>query len=305
MAGLMLAAATKAYADGLTFWQRLLDPNTQVLAAALHEGDVLLANISTPDLGAPFDRSISVHRAYNHYKWITNMWPAESTAHLRLGGIIVHLMGICRPSCNTPEERQLAREALDHWETFITQRAGDPMAYELLFDRAILRTKLGGANLRDAASDYQALIALGQTGVYLGSPAVIRLNLAEVLMMQGDLDASVDEYRVAVSLAREASAVYGLAVALDRLGYMEEARTLVRDLGESAYADFRIMLDQGSTFYVPDGEVYYYLGVVLEALGQPQQARAAFAAFVASGANPQFAPQASAHVKRLTAKPGR
>lgn len=276
------------------FWRRLMDPSLGQYEIAAGYGDQLLAAVEVPA-----GNGDQAHRAYLHYKMMATRWPFQAMPHLRLGGVIVNLMRICRPDCGPPRDRALAEEALAHWRRFEELAPGDPDVYEMLFERAIIATKLGGEHLDQAAADYRQLLARGEAGVYLGAPAVLHLNLAEVLMMQGALDESIDEYRVAVALAREPSSIYGLAVALDRAGFGEEARRLVRDAGVDAFKEYHELITEGSTFYVPAGEVYYYLGVVHEALGKSELATTAFAKYLESGANPQFAPQAKAHLQRL------
>ncbi|MBK9069604.1 MAG: hypothetical protein IPL79_01130 [Myxococcales bacterium] len=272
----------------------MLDPKAAALADATRLGDQLLGRLSE------IPRASVVARVYEHYRQMAAIWPDEPIAHLRLAGIITHIMAVCTPTCATAEDRALALEALTHWQAYFDLAPGDERTFAATFQRAILRTKVGGDQLALAAQDYRKLIALGDLGAYLGSPSVLHLNLAEVLMMDSSLDASIDEYRVAVSLSREPSSAYGLAVALDRAGYVDEARDVIRGLGKSALEEYKVSIDRGDTFYVPEGEVFYYYGVALDALGHGDLARIAFTTFVESGANPQFAPQARAHITRLT-----
>lgn len=290
--------ASPIAAENPSFWQRMFDPKAAALADALRLGDQLLGQLPANP------RPRVVARVYDHYRHMAATWPAEPIAHLRLAGTITHLMAVCTPTCATPDDRALALEALTHWQAYFDLAPGDEQTYSARFQRAILRTKVGGDQLALAAQDYRHLIALGDLGAYLGSPQVLHLNLAEVLMMDSSLDAAIDEYRLAVSLSREPSNAYGLAVALDRAGYLDEARALIRKLGQPALAEYKVSVDRGDIFYVPEGEVFYYFGVALDALGQPELARIAFTTFVESGANPQFAPQARAHIQRL-ARTGR
>ena len=101
-------------------------------------------------------------------------------------------------------------------------------------------------------------------------------NLAETYMMLGDLDRAIAAYESVRRLGSDASATFGLAVALDRDGQGVRARELARGVGLDGFELYKTRVEQtGEIFYVPEGERYYYFALVEEALGLDTSARAA------------------------------
>ncbi len=94
------------------------------------------------------------------------------------------------------------------------------------------------------------------------SRATTHYNLAEVTMQLGDLEAAVVEYGRAVAQSNDprdrALALWGLSVALDRLGDQASAVTRGREALHDAHLD---VLEEDGVFFEPPYELYYYLGV--------------------------------------------
>ena len=63
-------------------------------------------------------------------------------------------------------------------------------------------------------------------------------------------------------------------------------------LNLTAFETFQTNVSSGKTFFVPPGEVNYYLALAEESLGMPQQALVHWERFLTSKAHPQFAPRA-------------
>ena len=121
-------------------------------------------------------------------------------------------------------------------------------------------------------------------------------------MMLGDLDRAIETYTEAVRRGTEASTTYGLAVALDRNDEGDRARAIIEALGPDAYREFRKGIALHETFFVPDGEVYYYLALADEVFSADDDAIDEWNRFVRSGAHPAFQPRARAHLDALLAK---
>ena len=159
---------------------------------------------------------------------------------------------------------------------------------------------------REAAAAYQASVERGPAS------ADLYANLAEVLMADGRLTEAQARYRdaVAVALAEPtgerrprsqdlALAYYGLGVALDRGGRATAAREMIaRALAlDPGGALLNLAATPGSDlFFVPEGDVYYYMGLAAEVDGRPVDAEADFREFLARRPTDRWAAGAAAHL---------
>jgi hypothetical protein len=211
-----------------------------------------------------------------------------------------------RPTCNPPDPRRW-RETVEAWDAFEARAPLDPLVNDVLFARAILRTKLSGdpktsrQDLEAAARDYQALIDRAD-GLNPRAPDQARGNLAETYMMLGQLEQAIDTYWLAVKEGADASTAYGLAVALDRDEEGSKALAVIRSQGRDAYEAFQRKFLTGDVFYVPRGEEYYYFALIEEAFGNFASSLGQWRLFVKSGAHPQFQARAKAHMDALVVK---
>jgi tetratricopeptide (TPR) repeat protein len=172
----------------------------------------------------------------------------------------------------------------------------------VLFRRAILHTKLATKPHLEAASrDYEKILARQDAGQDGGSETVIG-NLAETYMMLGRLDDAIETYKIALRGAADTSTWYGYAVALDRDERTQQALDVVKSLGRSQRDLFHARVIQGATFFVPEGEKFYYFALADEALGLDEEAISYWRQFINSGAHPQFQPRAKAHLDALVKK---
>jgi tetratricopeptide (TPR) repeat protein len=186
-------------------------------------------------------------------------------------------------------------------ERTLAHAADDAAAWVRL---GALRAKLG--RFPAAAAAYGAALAAG------ASAADVYGNLAEVLMADGRLGEAEARYREAIAVSAGevtgerrpraqdlALAYYGLAVALDRDDQRAAAREMIaRALAQDPGASLLKVASSsnGDLFFVPDGDVFYYLGLAAEAEGRATDAEAAFREFLARGPAGRWAHAAAAHL---------
>jgi tetratricopeptide (TPR) repeat protein len=205
------------------------------------------------------------------------------------------------PLCLGRVDVDVYRRILANWAAFEAADPLDPRLRTILFERAVMYTKLAtDADLRLAVADYERHIDWHPDRATADIAPLG--NLAEVFMMLGDVDRSLDAYKRAVQLRPRTSIIYGLAVAYDRDGQGAIARELIRGLGATSFEEWRGEVAAGDTFYVPDGEVFYYYALAYEALGRKAEAITAWQRFVDSGAHPPFQPRARDNLAALKAK---
>lgn len=147
-------------------------------------------------------------------------------------------------------------------------------------------------------------------------------NLAEVTMLAGDVSTAVGFYERAVVLARRmptltsggrATTIFGLAVALDRLG--EHAAAVERASQAMSLGGGLGILRTGGVFFEPEHEIHYYdaLGHLAEARDAPMASERAAAREAAAasfrlylnegGSESEFASLARQHIERLRETP--
>ncbi len=135
--------------------------------------------------------------------------------------------------------------------------------------------------------------------------ATLLSNSAEALMALGKLDQAIRRYSQAEQLdGGDQSALHalGLAVAYDRDGQVQKSREA---LGRSLAADPGLRIYQGDeVFFVPDGDRFYYDGLLAEALGNRDDALRAFRQFVTDLPKSRYAPRAREHIEDLQKLPG-
>ena len=186
------------------------------------------------------------------------------------------------------------------------------------FVAAVERTNEG--RFAEAAAAYGEALAAGAD-----APAVYA-NLGEVLMADGQLAAAEACYRDAVAAASISPipnvptwgsqrfddpraraqdlvlAYLGLAVALDRDGQPRAAREMMqRALGLDSTTSVLAVaeLPNADLFFVPAGEVYYYIGLARSVAGRREEATGAFHEFLARQPGSRWAGRAEAHLAEL------
>jgi tetratricopeptide (TPR) repeat protein len=236
--------------------------------------------------------------------------------------LVLALCGVSRLAGAAEPGTEGAQGGQYFWERAAGDAApkGNGEAAAGWFAAAIARTNQG--RYAEAAAAYGAAIATGAE-----APAVYS-NLGEVLMADGHLRAAEAAYRDAIALASAVPGTgamrledplarsqdlvlgyLGLAVALDRDGQAGAAHeTMRRALAvDTTMAVLAVAaLPDADLFFVPRGEVHYYLGLARAIAGRRDEAAEAFRDFLTAAPQSRWAPQARAHLAELgaAAEPG-
>jgi tetratricopeptide (TPR) repeat protein len=248
------------------FWEAARKPEARRVETLLRQGRAQL--YPALGLGLMLGADLSAHRRAAVENAIARFERARALAPqdpevLYLCGKALSLWERRTPSGRIEKK---SRDAIARFEAL---RKVDPLyeAADVAFELGILFTR--ESDFARAAEEYQRALSLrideASRGVILG-------NLAEVTMMSGDLEEAVTLYERAIhegGADERLLSLWGLAVALDRLGEhgeaLERARRALRD-------DQRPMgvLKQSSVFFVPGYEAHYYDGLGLLALAEEQ-----------------------------------
>ena len=260
--------------------------------------------------------------AITSYKAAAAAKPNEAEPYFRLGRLIYSFYFECTdvyqipsslrpPTCPDPRaglDKNHAEEVIGYWNEAEKRAPLDPRLSvtafgesEILFRRAILHTKLATkSHLEAAASDYEKILAREDLGE--GAAENVVGNLAETYMMLGKLEDAIEMYREALRGASDTSTWYGFAVALDRDERGRQALEVIQSLGKDQRDAFHLKVIKGDTFFVPEGEKFYYFALSDEAFGFDDEAIDNWKRFIDSGAHPQFQPRAKAHLEALMKK---
>ncbi len=190
-------------------------------------------------------------------------------------------------------------------------------------DQPAIWLRLGEARVRtrrygDAASEYALAITAG------AGTAASYVRLGELLMADGRLGEAETRYRDAIAVLTGRStgyadrltrtqdlarAYFGLAVALDRDDRPIAAREAVRRALDqdptSAVLASAIVPAGEPPVIVPDGEVFYYLGLAAEADGRASYAESSFREYLARSPGGRWARAAARHLGERPAEPAR
>jgi tetratricopeptide (TPR) repeat protein len=201
-----------------------------------------------------------------------------------------------------------AKHMVTEWQAFAQLRPLDPRVdFNFLFELAIGSTQASGDGVSEAERQARIEAALGYYEAALKRVGLnsdvgrINLagNLAETYMMLGRLDDAIAQYQIAVRQSGDPSAIYGLAVALDRDEQGAKARELIVALGMDARILFERKLSAGEVFFVPSGEQLYYEALLEEAFGDDEGAIVDWQRFIDSKAHPIFDERAKANKDAL------
>ena len=296
--GLALAgAANAAPAAGADFWDDAARSPQAQADRARGEAEALARPATTDATGAAADAA------------------RLARAEARLRGLVAARPGDLAAALALAETQLIADRPADAAATLarVLPRALTPGASGALdpatdgarawFELAVAFSKLG--RYADATDAYTAIVAGGR------ADATVYANLAEVLMAAGRLPEAEARYRDAIAVADEeptglrrarsqdlALAYYGLAVALDRDGASRASREIMgRALAEDPGSSMlKVATVPGSDlFFLPEGDVFYYVGLAAEVEGRTTDAEAAFREFLARRPGSRWAWAARAH----------
>ncbi len=308
-------SVTPALANKATVWQRLAPDPAELLQqkyrATIQAGDDQLM-IAMGSAQNTFRASENIKVGLDLYRQAIALAPDEAEAYYHLGSVLTSIVLDCKNASANPIsktwchssfalDKTLAREAVRAELTFIRLAPRDPRSEQCLESTATMLTKITGTQeLRQAIEVYREILERQDPD----NPSSVTLpNLAEIYMMLGDLEPAIAAYSQAVVGGADASAILGLAVALDRAGQGQQARQLVRSIGQESLARWQAQLIDGRVYYVPTGEFHYYLGLLYDAQGDNFRAAQHYDMFVESGAHPQFAKRAKQNKANLRAAP--
>lgn len=315
IAAVLSATAAAAAAPAPTIWEEATESPDAAAARTAYDaqmlaGDDLIAIAVASD--RLDERGRLVQAALSAYEAAAIARPDLAEPHWRAALVLHTFYNECAmdraPLCVGGPRKREAERLIAHWDAAERLAPWDPrVAERVLPDRAILHTKLASpAHLEAARVDYQRILdrRRGVTPVEpLGSNTFRRAfalgNMAETMMMLGDLDAAIEAYREADRLSPDLSRAFGLAVALDRDGQASAAAEVLHRQGADAAKHFVQQLADGDIFFVPRGEASYYLGLVAALAGDDVVALEHFEAYIDSGAHPRFQPRAREHVAAL------
>jgi len=309
IAALAMIALAAAAARAEDYWSAAAsDPDAEV-ARRNYEREMQNADnnalLASSQAINPRDQRRLLLAALRGYENAILARPGAPEPHFRAGLILCDFFVECSASLPTcvpgHAQPQRAADMAMHWTAFERLAPLDPrIDFEFLFDRAIAHTHAAGDNGTHAREHIEAALA-----DYMGATHRVNLtglnkaqlsgNLAETLMMLGRLDEAIGMYQETLRQGGDASTMYGLAVALDRDEQGAKAREIIRALGASELEQFKDAVRSGHTFFVPEGEVFYYLALAEDALGDVEDAARDWQNYIDKGAHPQFDERARAN----------
>jgi tetratricopeptide (TPR) repeat protein len=297
------------------------DPSQDVYDSEMKSGDELALQATATHVASKENIRQLVQHAIVSYRNAAQAKPKEAEPYYRVGRLIFSFYFECdalvmqvnpSPLCPDPNaafDKKRAQEIIDAWDAFEARAPLDPRMspirddgasndFQILFHRAVLHTRLfTKGNLEAATHDYEKILARSDV-----PDETALANLAETYMMLGRLEESIDTYRQALRTSRNTETMYGLAVALDRDERGNQAKDLIIAQGEQAMAEFHQRVTvQHRTFFVPQGEEYYYFALAYESFGMTESAIENWQKYITSGAHPEYQPRAHAHLDPLLA----
>jgi tetratricopeptide (TPR) repeat protein len=312
---ILIAIGSTAHAED--FWSTMTDDDAAAMARknyekAMEEGDSLASlAISRATNNDEMKRQLELAiRAYENAELAR---PDAPEPHYRAGLILRNFFVECAPRLGLtwcipghPMTTKAAKMA-DEWTAFVTLAPLDPRVdYALMFDIAIANTHAVSTitdpakaqpRLEAALRFYQA--ALERVNLFDQNTKERLGNMAETYMMLGRIDEAIATYEEVVRGSADSSTTYGLAVALDRDEQGAKAREVIRTLGADEFETFKTRVADGDVFFVPDGEVFYYLALCEDAFGDDERAAIDWQHYIDSGAHPQYDDRARANLKAL------
>jgi TonB family protein len=290
VAVVLLAGAPSAQAKGEPdFWGDIADPGRKRWAEALRRGRGSFD--AAERVKVPHLRRRALEEALAAFREATRHGPSDAEGYLWEGRALY---------------------GLDRWRdaisAFIKARRLRPELAEdftVAFDLSIAYTKIGAYEeavaehdradrLLGAAHEPESTLRIRR--------ATVLANAAEALMALGRLEEAVQRYQEALALEpRYVLATWGLAVAYDRDDQVGKAKEAVaRSLAGDP--SMQRLSDEG-VFFIPTGDVHYYLALGHESRGDRAAARREWEAFVTTLPRSPWVSRAREHQAELEAGP--
>lgn len=294
LASLVLLPVGRAAADDPDFWETAGTPELPRYRREMRAGLQLWEASHAEEDVDPERRQVLLRGAATHFERAAAAVPGRVEAHYWLGSSLYELSD--DEGAVTAFQRARAIEPDSIFESDIAFKLGVSHTRQQRFAEAVVEYDRTLA----FAIDERPYDRLNLRSVALS-------NRAEVLMGLGRLEEAVTSYRMAFDAdGRNAGALWGMSVALDRDEQVGPAREAARRANEMDHERHGIIADD--VFFVPAHEKHYYLGMALEASGEREEALAEWQAFLlVSGSEGRWSQQARRHVLDLgrPARPGR
>jgi tetratricopeptide (TPR) repeat protein len=287
--------AREARANEPSFWA-VPDAQEQLYEKKMAEAD-RLALMAVHYETARSRRKGLADRALAAYEEAARASPTRAEPHYRAAYLSTEFQTKSPFARETELERAIA-----HFEKFEELAPLDARLPDALFQRSLLRTKRGRKrDIELGIEDYDKELALIDqvSESRRNSMSTILSNRAELSMMLGDLEEAIIGYQKAIEFEDGITYGYGLAVALDRDGQGYRAREVMRDY---ALRDSGNALLREGTFFVPDGEIFYYMALKAEALSDYRQAQMAYRAFLQNVPQSRYIARARQNLAAIASK---
>ena len=240
-----------------SFWRELREPGFARSEELIEQGIGFLAGLRETSAADPLVHAM-VRSAILRFEHAVTLAPQSKQGWFYLAYALSRSEHFDRARGELIRRDEEAIAAYEHLQSLDLLFRPETVGFEL----GLLHTRV--ANFPAAIREYQRSI---QYALSRENTAITFSNMAEVRMMSGDLIGAVRDYERAVHLSRTSNQadtrglpLFGLAVALDRLGETSEAHA--RALEAVTLGMGIDILRRNGVFFEPACEVHYY-----EALG--------------------------------------
>jgi tetratricopeptide (TPR) repeat protein len=319
---MVVAAASTAAAqdDERGFWRSVREPGHARAMHLARQGSYLLGEWGSrrkENVGGPFELHAILEGAIERLALAHRLAPTDP--------MMVYLHAEAVSMWEQPGQHAGARMDDEALELFLELRALDPNFNPSNVAANIADIHTRAHRFAEAAAEYRRAI-----GFAIAPDPLPWSNLGEVTMLAGDLEAAVRYYERAMAIAEEirrgaalplselaaALPLFGLSVALDRLGEHQRALEVAEDATDATSEGMAILRSNG-VYFEPAYEIHYYEGLAHRAQAQsesdPRTRQSAWAAsqesfrrFLAEGGTAsRWASLAERHAEAEAPRPGR
>jgi len=278
--------ALPAAAEDPDYWDSVRSPELPRYRLELRAGLQLLDDTDLDEELDPDRRDVLRRAAVIHFERAVAIAPDRVDAHYFLGSVLYALADDAGAVASFQRVRALSSDS--------------PFEADIAFKLGVSHTRQ--QRFAEAVVEYDRALAFALDERRPGSlslRSVTLSNRAEVLMGLARLEEAVTSYRMAFDADdRNAGALWGLAVALDRDEQVGPAREAA--LRAAQTDPERTGITGPDVFFVPAHEKHYYLGLAFEAAGDTDAALAEWQAFLlVAGSDGRWSAEARRHVLDL------